>query len=493
MKKFIQLLGICLLPILGNAQTNNYTTIRSEVKFDHVLRPWDGFGFNYVEEAQSRDLDTFRQEYGGFSLLNEKSKKEILEMVFGNDGLKPGMVKMFLDSWHQAEPGGMYNHTNSAGNMLEFVREGYKVSVENGRDFQIITTLYGPPGYVTEQKVLRGRDLNSDHKDDLADYLVHWAKYLVEKEKLPLKYISFHNEGDDWQRWPPDGGDHENWFHHDYNMYWSPELVVEFLKLMPKKLKNAGLKNMGLTPGECYGWDRFIDYGYAGAICSDRKALDNLSLITSHGFHSCGQGKWKWGRWNPYHTSAGTDMIRELKPGIKAWVTSTSWSGMDTEFVRQIYGNIYNSKVNGIIPWAGIQRPGLWVKGDPNSGCAFNVLDDGTYKVRKGYYFYKQVSRAGQPGMGVAETIVMDGETKIIGFADNKSNNPDAFVVINMGNNSKSLNILISGSAFVRFEAFRSTDNEDELYSGIGDFETSENTIMYEAPAKSVTTFFGVK
>jgi hypothetical protein len=493
MNLLLRVFGLCVLPLYLSAQTNNYTTIRVEVNFDNVLRPWDGFGFNYVEEAQSRDLDTFRQEYGGFSFLDKKAKNEILNMVFGDDGLKPGIVKMFLDPWHQLEPGGPYNHEYSAGNMLEFVRDGYKVARKSGRDFQIITTLYGPPGYMTKQKVLRGRELDFNHKNDLADYFINWAKFLIERENLPLKYISFHNEGDDWQRWPVDGGDNENWLHHDYNMHWPPELVVDFLKIMPKKLKSAGLGDVGLTPGECYGWDRFVDYGYASAICADLEALDNMAIITSHGFHNPGQGQWKWGKWNPYHTSVGTDMIRNLRPEMRAWVVSTSWKSMDTEFIREIYGNIYNSKTNAIIPWAGIQRPGLWVKGDPNSGCAFNVLDDGTYLVRKGYYFYKQVSRAGQPGMGVAETIAMDGETKIIAFAANHSDNPDAFVVINMGRQAKNLNIKVAGSKSYRFDAFRSLDDEEELYHGIGEFKMVDNTILYEAPGKSVTTFFGFK
>lgn len=484
--KIIKLIALCLFPVCLIAQTDNYTTIRAEVRFDHILRPWDGFGFNYVEEAQSRDLETFRQEYGGFSLLDEKSKNEILNMVFGDDGLKPGIVKMFLDPWHQKEQGGDYNHTYSAANMLEFVRKGYKITKESGRELQIITTLYGPPPYVTQQKVLRGRNLDMEYRNDLANYYIDWARFLIEEEGLPLKYISLHNEGDDWQRWPSDGGDNEKWRSHDYNMHWSPEQVVDFLKLLPYKLKAAGLNSVGVTPGETYGWDRFVDYGYASAICSDKEALSKMAIITSHGFHNCG-----WLRWNPYHTSAGTDMIRKLRPEIHAWVPSSSWGTMDTEFVREMYGNIYNSKVNAIIPWAGIQRPNLWVKGDPNSGCAFNVFDNGTYKVRKGYYFYKQVSRAGQSGMGVAETIVLDGEVKIIGFASNKTDNPDAFIVINMGRQPKNLNIKVSGTSSVLFEAFRSLDSEKELFLEIGRFSKKEDVIMYEAPGKSVTTFFG--
>lgn len=458
-----------------------------EVHFNQPIRSWDGFGFNYVEEAQYRDISEKRQDYGGFSYLDDNSKKEILEMVFGDDGLKPGLVKMFLGPFHQQKEGGPFMHTLTTENMLYFVNEGRKIAMSSGRDFEIITTLYGPPRFVNKQKILRGRDFDPSKKDALAAYMVDWADFLVNDQKLPLKYISLHNEGDDWQRWPQDGGDEESHYNHDYNMYWPPELVVDFLGFMPGKLKEAGLGDIGLTPGECYGWDRFVDYGYANAICQNEKALQNLGLITSHGFIS-----WGWRRWNPLHTSRGTDMIRAVRPDMHAWVTSTSWGTMDTEFIRQVFSNIYTSKVNAIIPWAGIQRPGLWVGGDPNAGSAFHVFDDGTYKLRKGYYFYKQVSRAGQPGMMVANTISLDAEVKVIAFSSNGTENPDAFIVINMGDKNKDLNIQISGSQGGVFTSFRSTDDENELYKAIGEFVGTNNNIQYEAPSKSVTTFYSV-
>lgn len=122
----------------------------------------------------------------------------------------------------------------------------------------------------------------------------------------------------------------------------------------------------------------------------DTDALRALGLITSHGFYSGA-----YDRWFGEHQSAGTDRLRERRPDLHAWVTSTSWSGMDAKNVKEHHGNIHSAKVNGIIPWAGIQRPGKWTGGDPNPGCAFSVKDDGTWEVRRGYWFYKQVTRAG--------------------------------------------------------------------------------------------------
>ena len=71
------------------------------IDFDTHLRDWDGFGVNYVETAQTRDYDEWPQEYGSFSLLNDQQRKEIMQLIFGEDGLKPAMTKLFLDCWHE--------------------------------------------------------------------------------------------------------------------------------------------------------------------------------------------------------------------------------------------------------------------------------------------------------------------------------------------------------------------------------------------------------
>jgi len=105
---------------------------------------------------------------------------------------------------------------------------------------------------------------------------------------------------------------------------------------------------------------------------------------------------------------------------------------MDATNIKEMHGNIYTAKVNGITPWACIQRPPKWVGGVPNPGNAFTVSEDGTYEVTRGYYYYKQISRAGQPGMVVARTMAMDSEIALIGFACNGTDNVDAVVVVNI-------------------------------------------------------------
>jgi O-glycosyl hydrolase len=464
------------------AQDLNFSASRAVVDFSRKLQAWDGFGFNYVETAQTLDYRDDPQDYGGFSMLAETDRLKLIELVFGDEGLKVGLLKMFCDPLHQTAAGRPYDHQTTTKYLRYFAREGVKMTRAAGRDLTIVTTLYGPPGYMTKQKVLRGRDLDPAHTAELVEYLVSWVRFLREKEGLPVKYVSLHNEGEDWSRWTRAGlTDNPG---HDYNLFWPPEQVVEFIKLVDNRLQRAGLKEVRVTPGENTNWYRWGGWGYADAIAADDDALARLGLITSHGFYSG-----IYGRWFGEHQSAGTDRLRSLRPDLRAWVTSTSWGKMDAQNIREHHGNIYSAKVNGIIPWAGIQRPPKWVGGDPNPGSAITVREDGSFEVRQGYYFYKQISRAGQPGMAVVQTSVMDSELAVLAFASNGTTNSDVFVVINLGGD-RTVNVRIKGSPAERFMAYRTTNDEKERYNAIGEFAPQQGTLAYRVPGGSVTTFF---
>ena len=498
MKKIMTALLVFLYAVAAKGQEPDFSAVRAEVHFNETLRDWDGFGFNYVETAQTMDYDNDPQEYGGFSLLTEKQRQEIIDMVFGEDGLKVGLVKMFHDPWHQAVPGGPFDHRRTTGNMLYFVREGLKKTRARNADLQIITTLYGPPAWATHQKFLRGRDFDPDMKEALATYMLHWVKFLRDEEGFPVKYYSLNNEGEDWWRWPVDGSHGNIGQGHDYNMFWPPELVTEFVKYLRSKMDREGLGMVGVTNGEPTNWYRFSTWGYADALYRDHEALESLGIATSHGFYVGAYAN----RWFGPHTSEGIDNLREKRPLLKAWVTSTSWSQMDSRNIKEMHGNIYSAKVNGIIPWAGIQRPEKWVGGDPNPGSAFTVREDGTYEVRRGYYFYKQVTRSGQPGMAVARTMSMDSQIALIAFASNGTKNPDAFVVVNWSENNTKVNIAVRGTKFSRFQAWRTTEGDrnqagelidnGERYQETGAFRLDGDQLIYDAPRGSVTTFFGI-
>jgi hypothetical protein len=471
------------------AQAEDFTAVRAKVDFLEKLRVWDGFGFNYVETAHTYDYDEFPQEYGGFSILNDSQKKEVIELVFGSNGLKVGLVKMFFGPLHQNERNGKFDHETHTANQRYFVREGLKKTRERGNDLQIITTLYGPPPFMTIQKdAHRGRDLDPEYKPDLANYMIDWIKFLKEKEKFPVKYLSLHNEGEDWSRWNQKG--YTDYSGHDYNLYWSPEMVNEFVKMMPPLFKKAGIGDVGITPGEPTNWFRFHAWGYADALAKDTEAVNSLGLITSHGFYNGGFNPW-YGSHNPYTNR----VIQQQRPELHSWVTSTSWRQMNATFIFEMHQNIYATGVNAIIPWAGIQRPTQWVGGDPNPGCAIAVAEDGTYEVKRGYYFYKQITRAGQPGMAVVNTYAMNSETSIIGFASNGTNNPNAFVVINTSNKNRKVAVEISGTNDKTFEGFCTSADEDnnlvDAYKSIGDYPVINGKLIYHAPAGSVSTFFG--
>ena len=412
------------------AQYEDFNTVKASIDFQDHLREWDGFGVNYVQTAHTRDYEEFPQEYGGFSLLDEQEKDEVIDLFFGEDGLKVNLVKMFLGPLHQTEPGGPYDHTTTTSYMLEFARKAKQKLDERGADMQIFTTLYGPPAYMTRQKTLRGRDIDPAHKRDLAEYMVDWALFLQKEQDLPVKYISLHNEGEDWRRWAV-AGDYANFDHgHDYNLYWRPEEVADFLAFMPEVMQEKGLEGVSVTNGEPSRWYQFYFSGYAKAIYENEKALENIGLLSSHNFYrSVPPGH----RWFAGTSNLGTDLIRKKRPDIHAWVTSASWGDMDVDFVWQIYMNLYMAKVNGYIPWAAIQRPPHWVGGDPNPGTAITVRENGEYEVNPGYYWYKQMTRAGQPGTAVAYADCMDSEVQLVAFAKNETENPDAFSVINTG------------------------------------------------------------
>ena len=464
-------------PIDNDAEQQTNVAVR--VDFSSTLQDWDGFGVTYVELAQSIDPVTDPQEYGGLSRLTETKRSEILQLIFGEDGLQPNIVKMFLDPHHQKTPDGTFDHESTTQWMRYFVQEGIEITEDRrGPGIEIITTLYGPPAWATSQKILRGRDLDPDEYVNLAKYMIDWVGFLVEEEKLPVKYLSLHNEGDSPNRWPKDGSHGAIGDGRDYNVFWRPHQVAYFLEFMPSMMRDAGL-DVGLTPGETTYWRSFAARWYHWAIHDSEIALNNMALITSHGF----------GTGNAIDSRA-SDLLRMKRPELHAWTTSMTWGGKkgmkDFEFVEMIRRNIYEAKINALVPWAALQTDS-WVGGDPNPGAAIFISDDGEYEIRPQYYYYKQLSRFGQRGMKVAAVETEeDTEIELIGFASNGTDHPDAFVLINLGSTESQVVIEVNGSAG-DFSATRTSGLEQ--FVGIGQYEVKEGKITYVAPAGSVSTF----
>ena len=284
-------------------------------------------------------------------------------------------------------------------------------------------------------------------------------------------------------RWPADGKSGNIGTGHDYNVFWPPEQVADFIRFMRPMLDQAGLTDVGVTPGECTNWYRFSAWGYADTIADDPGTLANLGLITSHGFYGGG-----YGRWFGEHRSLGTDILREKRPELHAWVTSTSWSKMDAANLKEMHGNIYTAKVNGIIPWACIQRPAKWVGGDPNPGTAFRVAEDGSYEVLRGYYYYQAALPRRSAGDGGGPDVRHGLRGRRDRVCPQRHEAPGRLYVVNLGKDKK-VAVKVLGSGSDSFEVFRTTDEKDR-YEPVGQATLEDDTIVFDAPAQSITTFF---
>lgn len=101
--KFGFLIVAVVIGFTVHAQENSGASAYAVVDFKTHICPWDGFGFNYVQTSQTFNYQQAPQDYGSFSILKEEDKKKIVDLVFGEDGLKVSIVKMFLDPLHQSE------------------------------------------------------------------------------------------------------------------------------------------------------------------------------------------------------------------------------------------------------------------------------------------------------------------------------------------------------------------------------------------------------
>lgn len=138
-------------------------------------------GVTYVEALSTRNYSSWQQDYGGFSILNQSSIDQIMHMVFDkDDGWRPGIMKMFLDSWHEGvtiddndndDPFvinmSRFDHTTTTKHMRYVATEGYKTLQSFGSDLKIWTTVYGPAPWQTWQKFVTGRDLDPSLKYEL--------------------------------------------------------------------------------------------------------------------------------------------------------------------------------------------------------------------------------------------------------------------------------------------------------------------------------------
>jgi O-glycosyl hydrolase len=466
--------------------------LRARVDFAKHLRAWDGFGVNYVAAAQTRDWSQWPQDYGSFGLLQERDRQEIIDLIFGDDGLKPTLGKMFIDSLQAgtSKPAGVnpdpmaldpriYDHETTTTWMRWFWREGLKRLRARGEEPRLVATLYGPAPWMTKQKILRGRDIDPAEKYEIAKYIISFARHMIEKEGIPIRFLSLHNEGgiEEMRRWPADGGDAPEYAKHDYNCIWPVETVAEFIAFMREMLDRQGLRQVALGNGECTRLDGTVKY--VEAIVRNPAALANYGLVTSHGF----------GRDDSMFTSAHLDVVRRVKPDFHGWVTSASWGRMDMSFLRTIHHHIMTSQVNGYIPWAVVQRHSQWVGGDPNPGTAILIDDQGRWSVQRGYTLFKHYCRVGRAGMAVADAQDASAEVLVTAFAAAGTKSADAAVVLNTGEAPQKLELRLDGSRHRRFSVVATDDSRS--YERLADAVPAQGVLSLELPPRSVHTLEG--
>lgn len=485
----------------ATAQSGSTVTI----DFSRTLQDWDGFGVNYVQTRHTRDPDVFDQDYGGMKYLNDLERQEMINLIFGDDGLQPSIVKCFLDPFHEpfndnedpyviAEAG--FDHKRTTGYMGYFLREGLKRTKARNDNLVVLAGLYGPPGWMTQQRGFRGRDLDKTMIPEVAEYLVAWAKHLKDEFGADVRYISMHNEGESYNRWPADGVDDPTHYGHDFNAFWTDEDVVNFIVAARSILDHHGLHGIGITTGEPSIWTRLHEYSpqegihlaYGRKIRDHPGALSALGLITSHGFDYGG---------NQFDDRA-IRLLRAERPDLHAWTTSCTWGTMSVDIVAQARGYIYRAGNNAVIPWATVHNrlesdklhppAGFRISGNANSPILTN---HGVLEATKAYYFFKQLTRAGRSGMKVAHAET-GAAAKIgaIAWASNGTIHPDAFVLYNSDFRPIEVRIDVRGNPGSVYEAHITQDHGDANYSPFRQGTRQAGAISLVLPERAAVTFF---
>ena len=458
------------------------------------INEWDGFGVNYVESSRSRDPVNFPEDYSGFSMLQEHQRQEILDLIFGADGLKPDILKMFTDPFREGKSLAdndnddpfvlnmdAFDHESTTHWMRYFARHGLQITREQGRDLEVLACLYGPPGWMTKQQFVRGRDLNPELYPELAEYMVSWVKYLRDEMEMPVKYLSIHNEGDSPNRWDTEGkmaGRHGA----DHNSFWRPHEVVEMLNTLPPILKANGLEDILVSAGEYSTWGHAYNpnhshFHYARDIFEDEEAIDNLGIFTSHSF---------W-----YPTDRPVNLLKVKRPDLKFWTTSMSWNGgyhADVSFLDFFRREIYDVKVNGLLTWATTYTPNSWISPYPTHSIGIYITHN-DYRVEPAYYYYRQLTRAGRKGMHVAWAASSIPGVRALAFSGKETEHPDAFILYNMNGSDTLVTLDLENANHTVFETFTCAPNAYATPNG--PIAIQDGKLSVKIPAYTSIAFYG--
>lgn len=460
--------------------------IRAYVDFSRKIREWDGFGVSFSNincQKPNLALSLFPHSTG---ILPGFDYKKNAELLFGGNGLRISIIKTFLNSAEQKQENIKYNETDIIDTKAisykpfddqtgEFCNRAIAASSQWGGALRMLCTFTNPPAWMTKQKISGGKDLEPSHRIDYARTMVTGLKYLVEKQ-YPIQYLSMHYHGEDWESWCENGNTTNCSL---LSLYWPPEQVVDFLKLLRRMLDKNGLAGIGLTSGEIGGWLRFVDWGYSNAILDDPDAIQSLGLLTSTSLiKNSDPGQ------HLLVNSSGIDEIREHRTDMHAWYTVLHPMTPSPFFLMQIRNSIYNSKVNAVILGDATY---LFCGNSGNSPMSHKI--DYAYSVPDSFYYLKPLCRAGQPGTAICQVACNTNGAALVGFSGNATKNHDTFVIINTSEFEYDLPIEIRGSANGIFNVFRTSSFEK--YQHLGNVHVKEGKILFKSIPFSVTAFYG--
>lgn len=473
------------------------------IDFGITIRTWDGFGVNYIEGGHTADPEREYEDYGGFSRLAESRRQEVMDLLYGpltgdlaDLGMGLALHKIFLDPHHQAAPDGAFVGPSKSTEMSRyFLLEAAKRLKARGRTLDVLTTYYGVPAWATTTGKFHWRDVAPERYEPLAAYMAKWIVYL-RRDLLAAEFAStvrvraaaVTNEGEFPERWNEDGSPKPAT---DYNAYWPPAALAKFLPILRAALERHGVGDIKVMPTETAGWDYLgLTRGgerIASTLLGDPAARASIGIVGGHSFGSSGA---------PGAHAVGV-FRGALGEHLQAWTTSHDWKTGDLAFAELTRRQVYDIGVTGMITWAATKRVAAWefyTNRPANRQCAVLVNDDGTMTIQSGFYYYKQATRAGQPGMAVA--LVDErrgGGVRAMAFARNGTTHPDAWVLINPDATSKTVEVALKGTTFRRFEGFRTSgDGRSEGARPIQPLVVGpQQTATYTAPAQSMTTFIG--
>lgn len=254
------------ISLASQADTMHMLRIYPELEEQEI----EGFGGAFTEAAA--------ETVGG---LNQEAKEEFLEGYFGENGLRYVLGRMHMNScdfslgnYTYVEEGdedlSSFDISHDRARIVPLVKQAMELC---GRErFGILVSPWSPPSYMkTNGEMNHGGKLREEYRKQWADYYV---KFLLElqKEGLPVKYLTVQNEPEAVQIW-------------DSCIYTAEEEGHFVSEYLAPALKEAGLGGI-----QIFIWDHNKENMYyrakgSFAVPGCREAVSGVAMHWYTGDH----------------------------------------------------------------------------------------------------------------------------------------------------------------------------------------------------------------